>query len=168
MSSSSSGIPRRAFLASCGSAALTFAQEKNLVVAETESGKIRGVEQRGIRIFLGIPYGANTSGANRFLPPRKPAAWRGVRDCLEWGPCAPQTATLAARVLQNAAPGMDGVSLPAEGEDCLVLNVWTPAIKDGKKRPSFSGATEEASTLARRPSPSMPGPILRGAATWWW
>src|ERR1039458_252002 len=47
-------------------------------VAETTFGKLRGRTDEGIHVFRGVPYGANTSGKNRFMPPRKPAAWKDV------------------------------------------------------------------------------------------
>src|ERR1700733_12548529 len=60
-------------------------------VANTTSGKIRGVVQENkVIAFRGIPYGAPTGGANRFMPPVKPEAWIGVKDTVEWGPEAPQ------------------------------------------------------------------------------
>src|SRR5437867_2073765 len=58
-------------------------------VVETAHGRIRGVTTDGIKCFRGIPYGADTSGRNRFLPPQKPASWSGVRDCTDWGHVAP-------------------------------------------------------------------------------
>lgn len=123
------------------------------VTAETTFGKIRGVDSGGIKTFKGIPYGADTSGKNRFLPPADPAKWGGVRDALAWGPSAPQSDPAARR----SANGL------AESEDCLVLNVWTPALSDGRKRPvmfwchgggfatgSGSGALTDGTNLARR------------------
>ncbi len=47
----------------------------DIAVVSTEHGKVRGYTLRGIHHFLGIPYGADTSGANRFLPPQKPKPW---------------------------------------------------------------------------------------------
>jgi para-nitrobenzyl esterase len=103
------------------------------VVAETAFGRIRGVEQKGIKIFKGVPYGASTAGANRFMPPRNPAAWTGVRDALAFGPSAPQR---EPGVRRTASPlGVASAGLPDESEDCLVLNVWTPAIGDTRRRP---------------------------------
>ncbi len=99
-------------------AVLVKGAESGSVIAETASGKVRGVEVDGIKTFKGIPYGASTAGRNRFMPPVSPARWTGVRDALQYGPSAPQS------------PAMNG-----QGEDCLVLNVWTPALKDGRKRP---------------------------------
>lgn len=96
-------------------------------IAETSSGKVRGVEIGTVNVFRGIPYGAPTSGKNRFMPPVKPAAWSGTRDALAYGPTAPQTS-------DNS--GTTAAGSPAErSEDCLVLNVFTPGLKDGRKRP---------------------------------
>jgi para-nitrobenzyl esterase len=113
------------------------AQEANFVIAETAFGKIRGADNGGIKIFKGIPYGADTSGKNRFMAPAEPADWSGVRDALAYGHSAPQRDPAAPR-----SPGglsVSGRELPDEGEDCLVLNVWTPAVgsggSSGKKRP---------------------------------
>jgi para-nitrobenzyl esterase len=103
------------------------------VIADTAYGRVRGTEVAGIRVFKGIPYGASTAGKNRFMPPAKPAKWTGVRDALAYGPSAPQTEPGVRRAASAIAVAAAG--LPAEGEDCLVLNVWTPAVGDGRKRP---------------------------------
>jgi para-nitrobenzyl esterase len=101
-------------------------------IVETTLGKIRGVEANGIFGFRGIPYGASTGGANRFLPPRKPAAWPGVRDMLEWQGHAPQAPPAARRPELAVLAGPPDAT--PETEDCLRLNLWTPGL-DGAKRP---------------------------------
>jgi len=104
-------------------------------IAETATGKVRGALTQGIAVFKGIPYGADTGGANRFKAPQPRAPWSGVRDALEYGPSAPQSSPGVAP--QDAAiTALIGTlnGLP-ESEDCLLLNVWTPALDDGKKRP---------------------------------
>jgi para-nitrobenzyl esterase len=130
-------------------------------IAETAYGRVRGVDVGGIKVFKGIPYGASTAGTNRFMPPAKPAAWTGVRDALAYGPSAPQTEPGTQRAPSAIAVAAAG--LPAEGEDCLVLNVWTPAVGDGRRRPvmfwchgggfvtgSGSSPVTDGANLARR------------------
>jgi para-nitrobenzyl esterase len=98
-------------------------------VVETVYGKIRGLRQNGIDVFKGVRYGASTAGANRFMPPVKPAAWTGVIDTFRFGHQCPQNVK-HTEVLAPQAPASEGYS-----EDCLFLNVWTPATNDGRKRP---------------------------------
>src|SRR6266403_4997830 len=114
------------------------AQDTKFVIAETAFGKIRGVDNNGIKIFKGIPYGASSTGSNRFMPPVEPADWSDVRDVLGYGHSAPQRDP-AAPPPPAGALTISGENLPVEGEDCLVLNVWTPAVgfagNGGPKRP---------------------------------
>jgi para-nitrobenzyl esterase len=103
------------------------------VVADTTSGKVQGMNLGGIKTFKGIPYGASTGGKNRYMPPQKPAPWTGVRDAFEFGPISPQ---IMADTRADYAQMIDWDIQPGGmGEDCLALNVWTPAVKDGGKRP---------------------------------
>jgi para-nitrobenzyl esterase len=103
-----------------------------IAVAQTEYGKVRGFILRGIHQFLGIPYGADTSGKNRFMPPQKPAAWTDVRPALWWGNSAPQI--MEKRYANPYASFVDHWNYDDVSEDCLKLNVWTPAL-DTQKRP---------------------------------
>jgi para-nitrobenzyl esterase len=101
---------------------------------ETSGGVVRGMANTGIKIFRGIPYGADTGGRNRFMPPRKPAAWTGARNCLGYGPISPQAPSgfrsdYAQLIQWDKHIGTGGMS-----EDCLSLNVWTPAVNDNAKR----------------------------------
>ena len=63
----------------------TFGQARELV-ADTTLGKVRGLTIDGVHSFRGIPYGGDTSGKNRFMPPTRPRPWTGVRDCSRLGP----------------------------------------------------------------------------------
>lgn len=86
-------------------------------VATTTAGRVRGVEIDGIKIFKGVRYGADTS-SHRFQPAQAAHPWKGIADALAYGPASPQ--------LKTDEP---------TSEDCLFLNIWTPGVADGKKRP---------------------------------
>ena len=98
---------------------------------ETTSGRVRGQRGEGVQIFRGIPYGADTSGRNRFMPPQKPQAWSGVRDAVEYGHISPQSPSAGRIDYVRAIHWYDQPG--GQGEDCLVLNVWTPAADNGKR-----------------------------------
>ena len=101
---------------------------------ETTNGVVRGMANTGIKVFRGIPYGADTSGANRFMPPRKPAPWTGYALAIGYGPISPQTPSgyrsdYSQLIAWDRHVGIGGMS-----EDCLSLNVWTPGVKDNGRR----------------------------------
>ncbi len=105
----------------------------NIAVADTTYGKVRGYILRDTHYFLGIPYGADTSGANRFMPPQKPKPWTDVFPALYYGPVSPQNMDNRYRSPYGAF--RDHWNYSDASEDCLRINVFTPALKDGKKRP---------------------------------
>jgi para-nitrobenzyl esterase len=100
----------------------------NAPVATTKAGAIRGYIDNSIVVFKNIPYGENTA-MHRFKPPHPPAPWSGIRDAREFGPFAPQQ--MSGRDVYFPSPGKD----MRISEDCLHVNVWTPALRDGRKRP---------------------------------
>ena len=99
-------------------------------VADTAYGKIRGYAEGPIKAFKGVPYGASTEGANRWLPAKPPKAWSGVRAATQQGPMCPQ---------RIGAPMKEETDMLQTGpytEDCLNLDVYTPAVgKNSGKRP---------------------------------
>lgn len=120
--------PRRRFLGQlAGTSALVTlaatlpatAASRNPVFATTRSGRIAGIVERGVHVFRGVPYGADT-GTRRFQRALRETAWTGVRDAVRFGASAPQ---------RGDADGQ------AVGEDCLFLNVFTPALRDPGRRP---------------------------------
>jgi para-nitrobenzyl esterase len=99
-------------------------------IVETTAGRVAGLANGQVRIFKGVPYGAPTSGANRFMPPQKPAPWSGVREATTLGPRCPQPATPG--LMPEEAIDLDYGPM---SEDCLYLNVWTTAVDAAAKRP---------------------------------
>jgi para-nitrobenzyl esterase len=89
---------------------------------ETTEGRYRGRAAGGVHVFKGMRYGASTAGAGRFLPPRPPERFAGVREAFDYGDQAPQVRS------SLADPG-------PMSEDCLRINVWTPQPGDGRRRP---------------------------------
>ncbi|HET9161779.1 MAG TPA: carboxylesterase family protein, partial [Caulobacteraceae bacterium] len=109
-------------------------------VADTSAGKVRGYLENGINVFKAIPYGDDTSGANRFMPPKPAKPWAGVKDCLAYGPQTAQGNGLPVPGPRNPPPKytspIGALTTNDQSENCLILNVWTPAL-DNKKRPVF-------------------------------
>jgi len=105
----------------------------DIAIAETVYGKVKGLILRGIYQYRGIPYGADTGGKNRFMPPLKPEPWDDIKAAVWWGNSAPQI--MDSRYANVYASFADHWNYDDVSEDCLKLNVWTPAVADGKKRP---------------------------------
>jgi len=97
-------------------------------IVTTQEGQLRGAQLRNpnVYVFKGVHYGRSTAGNNRFLPSLRVAKWSGVKDALEFGPMCPQA----------VEPGQPPASQKRSSisEDCLVLNVWTPSIRNDEQR----------------------------------
>lgn len=116
------------------------------VDVEIKHGRLRGMRKDGVNLFKGIPYGGRISGDRRFRRPAPLEPWTGVRDALQVG----------APAIQSPRRNE-----PDPSEDCLFLNVWTPA-NDNRKRPvmfyshgggfvigSGASASQDGANLAR-------------------
>lgn len=123
-------------------------------VAETTHGRLRGSAGRGVLAFKGIPYAASPAGAARFQPPAPPAPWTGERPAETHGASAPQLRGAALPVfrhLDSAAP---------QGEDCLSLCVYTPGLRDGRRRPVLVWLHGGAWSTGSGTSPAYDGSAL--------
>ncbi|MGU3587160.1 carboxylesterase family protein, partial [Rhodococcus sp. C26F] len=106
------------------------------VHATVEQGELRGIDNAGVVSFLGVPYGADTSGANRFRAPQPAPHWEGIRDAVTFGPAAPQpdlrlsaTGNLGPLLTLLSPRGGSPLEGGAIGEDCLRVNIWAPSGK---------------------------------------
>lgn len=98
----------------------------NPLVVKTEQGQVRGkyINARQVRAFLGIPYAAPPAGDLRWRPPQPPERWKEVRDASHYGHRCMQGRIYEDMVFQDSGPS----------EDCLYLNVFTPAKADRHKK----------------------------------
>jgi para-nitrobenzyl esterase len=123
-------------------------------IVETASGRVEGLVDVELSVFRGVPFARPPTGRLRFARPEPSESWSGVRLATRFGPASPQPA--------GPLSGLPGFAVDATSEDCLSLNVWTPAL-DGGARPvmvwipgggftsgSGSQAIYDGSQLARR------------------
>jgi para-nitrobenzyl esterase len=118
--------------ASAGGRADSVVAGAGSAVVEIASGKVAGYVRNGIFAFKGVPYGDTTEGPNRFLPPKKPRPWTGVRSSRQFGPVAPQDKGTGR--LNDEEAFIFQWNDSVEGDDCLRVNVWTPGTDD-RRRP---------------------------------
>ncbi len=97
-------------------------------IVRTKSGEVEGMYEDGIFVFKGIPYAAPPVGGLRWIPPQPVEPWDGVRPAKEFGNIAPQNPLPGAAMIASLSVN------EAQDENCLFLNVWTPAL-DGARRP---------------------------------
>jgi len=116
---------------SVGAGGLAPASEVAPIVT-TRQGALRGDFEQGVFAFKGVPYGASTAGERRFKRPEPAASWEGVREATAFGAICPQRGVVAEG--RPASSPFGEIPKLAMGEDCLVLNLWTPAL-DQAERP---------------------------------
>jgi para-nitrobenzyl esterase len=133
--------------------AFADAEKSEYVEVETTYGRIRGLKMNGLSTFKGVAYGGSASGTNRFKAARPLQPWTGVRDALKFGPPS----------LQSPLRPSFGTSEGMPAEDCLYLNVWTPAA-DGRKRPVMFYSHGGGFTVGSGGAPYQDGSNL--ARTW--
>lgn len=122
-----------------GQAAHAQADPKATAVVQTTAGRVQGLLDGGISAFKGIRYAAPPVGDLRFMPPAQPAPWTTIQDaaalgapCMQmYSPGGPRQSDFSTE-MQALFP--TGPETRQDNEDCLFLNVWTPAA-DAKKRP---------------------------------
>lgn len=115
-------------------AALRTIVSDESTTVNTTYGCLQGFLDGDVYTFLGIPY----AKAERFMPAVDPDKFDGVKMCRTYGPKAPQGETLAYRDLSSDYDfAFQFVYEPMDEDQCLVLNVWSKGINDGKKRPVF-------------------------------
>jgi para-nitrobenzyl esterase len=102
---------------------------ENTAVTSTTEGKVRGYINNTIYTYKGIPY----AEAKRFEAPQRLKPWTGVRSSLTWGPVAPLMDPTSS--VQDEGEFVFHHDWGYTSEDCMRINVWTPGINDGKKRP---------------------------------
>lgn len=104
---------------------------ENIAVVSTKYGKVRGYIDNGVFAFRGIPY----AQAERFMPPKAPDKWDGVRQTTIYGPQAMQSKAQNWKGQSDENFGFQFCIEPMNEKECFVLNVWSNGINDGKKRP---------------------------------
>ena len=122
-------------------AAPTVEAHSDTGLVQTTGGPIVGFRRNGMFTYKGVPYASDTGGASRFCAPKPPVLWTDARSSRAWGPVCPQPSRGDGRhndeetFLFNWDDSTARVYAAGSGEDCLRLNVWTPALHDGKRRP---------------------------------
>lgn len=102
-------------------------------IVSTQSGLIAGYIDDGICVFKGVPF----AKAERFMPPVSPDSWKDTLLCRTYGPRSPQTFGYSSGFRTNDAFVFRFNKEDEDEKDLLCLNIWTPGLNDGKKRPVF-------------------------------
>jgi len=121
---------------------------KNTDIVKTTTGKLRGCIEKNLSIFKGIPYAEPPIGDLRFRSPVEKEPWEGIFEATEFGPIAPQPYIPASSIKDHP-----------QSEDCLTLNIWTPAC-DNKERPVMFWIHGGGFHYGGAPSPRYNGEFL--------
>ncbi len=119
----------------------------------THAGDLRGQEQDGVTSFKGVAFAAPPVGGLRWREPQPVESWHGVRDAFAFGPCAIQ------RTIPGDVGELIGIHTGEISEDCLYLNVWTPAL-DAKRRPVMVWIHGGGNTVGAGSQPRVNGEHL--------
>ena len=124
-----------------------------MTIVETSYGKLRGHRNTDLSIFKGIPFAEPPVGDRRWRAPQNKQPWPGIKDALEYGPCA----------IQSTIPGdigeLIGIATHTTSEDCLYLNIWTPQT-DTQKRPVMVWIHGGGNTVGAGSQPRVNGEHL--------
>ena len=131
------GVPAQSDFLHSAEAVSYSAQEEilsgpGIAVADTKEGKLQGYVHHGIYNYKGVPY----AQAERFQPPKPVSPWSGVKTAMSYGMVSPQLVDQAHDIFPPHWywPHWEPRNY-AQSDDCQNLNIWTPGLKDGKKRP---------------------------------
>jgi len=146
-------------LSTAAFATIAATAQAQVLTADVTGGRVSGVAQDKVSAFLGIPFAADTGGANRWKPPVDPTAWKGVRKADKFGPSCQQVYSPNAGMPYTKEYVVTG----NVSEDCLSLNIWTPARRSAERLPvmvwihggGFSGGSSavpiyDGANLAKR------------------
>ncbi|WCD90126.1 Phenmedipham hydrolase [Streptomyces xanthophaeus] len=97
------------------------------LVVDLPAGRLRGADEDGLSVFRAVPYAAPPVGELRWRPALPHPGWTGTRDATADGPSAPQL------YREEGDPVLGGHGSPPFDEDCLTLDVWTPAADDARR-----------------------------------
>ncbi len=121
---------------------------KKTDVVNSTTGKIRGYKENGLEVFKGIPYAQPPIGDLRFSDTVEKEPWEGVLEAMKFCPIAPQILLPESTMFSHP-----------QSEDCLTLNIWTPAW-DNKERPVMFWIHGGAFIFGGTPSPRYNGRFL--------
>ena len=100
--------------------------ERGIGVVKTKYGLLSGIEENGVTAFCGVPYAKPPVGELRWREPQLPEPWEGVKVCDKYGNIAPQLPGQCA---------YEAITSSTQSEDCLYLNIWTPAQSSEESLP---------------------------------